>query len=100
MFDYVLKCILLTGNFLVDYTNRSNLHIAITDSQGEVVEFDESGVRKDRTEDWNQCLVVNLQETEPMVADMVQVIFIYFNDIFTKLVVTRTLTGVSTGTCA
>jgi len=60
------------GNFLVDYTNRSNLHIAITDSQGEVVEFDESGVRKDRTEDWNQCLVVNLQETEPMVADMVQ----------------------------
>ena len=100
MFDYVLKCILLTGNFLVDYTNRSNLHIAITDSQGEVVEFDESGVRKDRTEDWNQCLVVNLQETEPMVADMVQVIFICFNDIFTKLVVTRTLTGVSTGTCA
>jgi len=60
------------GNFLVDYTNRSNLHIAITDSQGEVVEFDESGVRKDRTEDWNQCLVVNLQETDPMVADMVQ----------------------------
>ena len=100
MFDYDLKCILLTGNFLVDYTNRSNLHIAITDSQGEVVEFDESGVRKDRTEDWNQCLVVNLQETEPMVANMVQVIFIYFNDIFTKLVVTRTLTGVSTGTCA
>ena len=61
------------GNFLVDYTNRSNLHIAITDSQGEVVEFDESGVRKDRTENWNQCLVVNLQETDAMVADMVQV---------------------------
>ena len=37
-----------------------------------MVEFDESGVRKDRTEDWKQCLVVNLQETEPMVADMVQ----------------------------
>ena len=36
------------------------------------MEFDESGVRKDRTEDWKQCLVVNLQETEPMVADMVQ----------------------------
>ena len=37
-----------------------------------MVEFDESGVRKDRTEDWKQCLVVNVQETEPMVADMVQ----------------------------
>jgi Domain of unknown function (DUF4796) len=29
-----------TGNFLDDYTNKSNLHIAITDSNGEVVEFD------------------------------------------------------------
>ena len=38
-----------------------------------MVEFDESGVRKDRTENWNQCLVVNLQETDPVVADMVQV---------------------------
>lgn len=59
------------GNFLVDYTNKSNLHIGVTDSQGEVVEFDQSGVHKDRTEDWNHCLVVNLAEVEPLVTDMV-----------------------------
>ena len=88
-----------SGSFLVDYTNKSNLHIAITDSQGEVVEFDESGVRKDRTEDWNQCLVVNLQETDPMVADMIQVMPECTHDMWSlPCVVIRTLTGVSTGT--
>ena len=28
------------GNFLEDYTNKSNLHIAITNSTGNVFEFD------------------------------------------------------------
>jgi len=59
------------GNFLVDYTNKSHLHIALTDSKGEVVEFDQGGIHKNRTLDWSQCLVVGLAEAEPLVADMV-----------------------------
>jgi len=59
------------GTFLADYTNKSHLHIAITDSQGDVVEFDQGGVHRDRTTDWGQCLVVGLAESEPLVADMV-----------------------------
>ena len=61
----------VAGSFLEDYDNKSNLHIAVTDSQGEVVEFDQSGLRRDRSEHWQQCLVVNLAETDPTVADMV-----------------------------
>ena len=66
-----------SGSFLADYNNKSNLHIAVTDSRGEVVEFDQSGLRRGglsqsgaRT-DWSQCLVVNLGETDPVVADMI-----------------------------
>ena len=62
----------VAGSFLEDYDNKSNLHIAVTDSQGEVVEFDQSGLRRDRSEYWQQCLVVNLAETDPTVADMVR----------------------------
>ena len=43
----------------------------MTDSSGDVVEFDQSGLRKDRSEDWLQCLVVNLGETDSGVADMI-----------------------------
>jgi len=35
-----------TGTFLTDYTNKSNLHIAVTDSRGEVVEFDQHGLHR------------------------------------------------------
>jgi len=59
------------GTFLTDYTNKSHLHIAITDSRGDVVEFDQGGVHKDRSLEWAQCLVVGLAEAEPRVADMV-----------------------------
>ena len=44
----------------------------MTDSLGEVVEFDQSGLRRDRSDHWQQCLVVNLKETDAMVADMVR----------------------------
>jgi len=60
-----------TGTFLTDYTNKSNLHIAVTDSRGEVVEFDQHGLHRERSLEWNQCLVVGLAEAEPLVADMV-----------------------------
>jgi len=59
------------GTFLSDYTNKSHLHIAITDSRGEVVEFDQEGIHRDLTPSWSQCLVVGLAESEPLVADMV-----------------------------
>ena len=36
----------LPGTFLTDYTNKSNLHIAVTDSRGEVVEFDQHGLHR------------------------------------------------------
>ena len=36
----------LLGTFLTDYTNKSNLHIAVTDSRGEVVEFDQHGLHR------------------------------------------------------
>ena len=36
------------------------------------MEFDQSGLRRDRSEHWQQCLVVSLAETDPTVADMVK----------------------------
>ena len=49
------------GDFLNDYQNRNNLHIGITNSKGFVVEYDSQGLHRDRTLDWNQCIVVSLQ---------------------------------------
>lgn len=37
LFEMKLNC---SGNFLDDYSNKSNLHIAVTDSKGDVFEFD------------------------------------------------------------
>jgi len=49
------------GDFLHDYESGDNLHIAVTDSRGQVYEFDKAGVtRKERTREWDKCLVVNL----------------------------------------
>lgn len=60
------------GNFLDDYTNKSNLHIAVTDSQGNVAEFDREGLRRDGTYQWDNCLVLDLPGADPSVMDMVQ----------------------------
>jgi len=60
------------GNFLDDYTNKSNLHIAVTDSRGQVYEFDRAGLRMDRTFDWENCLVLDLAGADPQVEDIVQ----------------------------
>ena len=48
------------GDFLHDYQNRNHLHIGLTNSKGFVVEYDAQGIHRDRTLDWNQCIVVNL----------------------------------------
>ena len=41
---------IVAGSFLTDYTNKSNLHIAVTDSRGEVVEFDQHGLHRQHME--------------------------------------------------
>ncbi|CAG0880350.1 unnamed protein product [Darwinula stevensoni] len=43
------------GSFLKDYKNSSDLHIGVTDSRGEVVEYDRNGVKRG---DWEHCLPV------------------------------------------
>ena len=50
-----------SGSFLADYYNKSNLHIAVTDSEGEVLEYDSRGVTRGSLS-WGQCLVIALQE--------------------------------------
>lgn len=59
------------GNFLEDYTNKSNLHIAITNSDGNIFEFDRGGLRCDRPEEWNSCLVLDLGD-DPLLQDIVE----------------------------
>ena len=46
-----------SGNFLDDYTNKSNLHIAITDSNGEVVEFDRLAITNYKNP-WKFCVAL------------------------------------------
>ncbi|CAD6999709.1 unnamed protein product [Ceratitis capitata] len=53
-----------TGDFLNDYNNSTDLHIAVTTSTGCVVEFDRHGLRRHRADntrmssEWWQCLLV------------------------------------------
>ena len=59
------------GSFLNDYQNGNNLHIAITNSKGFVVEYDQGGVHREKTLDWNRCLVINLLSSEHADPDIV-----------------------------
>ncbi|CAB4066565.1 KPNA5_6 [Lepeophtheirus salmonis] len=60
--DYPCSVVLkpTQGDFLKDYRNGTNLHIALTDSRGTVVEYDEEGIHQDRTKQWNRCIVLDL----------------------------------------
>ena len=60
----VLKPNRANGDFLTDYRNGDNLHVALTDSGGIVTEYDQTGIHRDRTEQWNRCIVVNFQRHE------------------------------------
>jgi hypothetical protein len=51
------------GDFLKTYRNGDNLHCAVTSSKGFVIEFDETGVHRERTLDWNQCVVSKVLES-------------------------------------
>ncbi|CAG9807397.1 unnamed protein product [Chironomus riparius] len=50
------------GDFLNDYNNKTDLHIALTTSQGIIVEFDRHGLRRHVPRDsnslWEQSLIV------------------------------------------
>ena len=48
------------GDFLIDYQNKHNLHIGITNSKGFVIEYDSKGIHRDRTLDWNRCIVIHM----------------------------------------
>lgn len=48
-----------TGDFLNDYFNSKDLHIGVTDSKGNVVEFDRAGLQRADTHQWKQCLVLD-----------------------------------------
>ncbi|XP_068151975.1 MKRN2 opposite strand protein [Drosophila tropicalis] len=51
-----------TGDFLNDYNNSTDLHIAVTTSAGDIVEFDRYGLQRHRRDDnpheWSQSLLV------------------------------------------
>lgn len=57
------KFLFTTDCFLCsDYNNTTDLHIAVTTSNGCIVEFDRQGLRRHRTDrlgEWGQCLFVN-----------------------------------------
>nr|XP_018902596.1 PREDICTED: MKRN2 opposite strand protein [Bemisia tabaci]XP_018902597.1 PREDICTED: MKRN2 opposite strand protein [Bemisia tabaci] len=52
------------GDFLNNFRISQDLHIGVTTSKGIVIEFDNGGLRKDRTESWSQCLLVNQLEDD------------------------------------
>lgn len=65
---------------LSDYNNNTDLHIAVTTSQGVIVEFDRHGLRrhtpKDSKSSWEQSLVV---ESLP------EAWWEYFDDVLVKV---------------
>ncbi|KAJ3633882.1 hypothetical protein MTP99_010801 [Tenebrio molitor] len=48
-----------SGDFLNDYYNSMDLHIGVTTSTGTIVEFDKNGLRRHRSEQWGQCLLLD-----------------------------------------
>ncbi|CAO1425564.1 unnamed protein product [Diamesa tonsa] len=44
------------GDFLNDYNNQTDLHIAVTTSSGTIVEFDRHGLRRHAPKDFNKSL--------------------------------------------
>ncbi|XP_054708549.1 MKRN2 opposite strand protein-like isoform X3 [Uloborus diversus] len=48
------------GDFLNNYANSSNLHIGITDSKGNVYEYDYSGISQNNGDSWSQCFPIKI----------------------------------------
>lgn len=51
------------GHFLHDFDNQSDLHIGLTNSKGEIYEFDERGVTVGR-EGWQCCLSIYIDSND------------------------------------
>lgn len=49
----------LNNKTFSDYYNSMDLHIGVTTSTGTIVEFDKQGLRKHRSNHWNQCLLLD-----------------------------------------
>ena len=49
------------GDFLNDYRNHGNLHIAVTNSKGFVIEYDMEGIHRDRTSGKHEHFVFELK---------------------------------------
>jgi hypothetical protein len=45
--------------YFSDYLNSMDLHIGVTNSEGNVVEYDKGGLQQHRARLWCQCLVVD-----------------------------------------
>ncbi|OWF38857.1 MKRN2 opposite strand protein-like [Mizuhopecten yessoensis] len=56
-FSIIIKPTL--GTFLQNYTDTSNLHIGLTDSQGVTFDYDEDGVNIN-TPGWDQCVAIEM----------------------------------------
>lgn len=46
-----------------DYYNSMDLHIGVTTSSGTIVEFDKNGLRRHRSNQWGQCLLLDQAST-------------------------------------
>lgn len=51
------------GDFLNDYYNSMDLHIGVTNSSGLIVEFDKHGLRRHKSKEWDQCLLLDQVDT-------------------------------------
>ncbi|KFM77511.1 hypothetical protein X975_18852, partial [Stegodyphus mimosarum] len=52
------------GDFLNNYVNSSSLHIGVTDSLGNVFEYDSHGLNKSNGENWEQCLCIEILQRD------------------------------------
>lgn len=49
-----------TGNFLDNYTAADDLHIGVTNSLGNIVEFDKCGLVSNDYQKWKECVAISL----------------------------------------
>uniref|UniRef100_A0A1B6CPZ1 MKRN2 opposite strand protein n=1 Tax=Clastoptera arizonana TaxID=38151 RepID=A0A1B6CPZ1_9HEMI len=53
------------GDFLNDYKISLDLHIGVTTGSGDVFEYDQTGLHRNRRTQWNQCLIITQVKSEP-----------------------------------
>ncbi|XP_059480634.1 MKRN2 opposite strand protein [Neocloeon triangulifer] len=58
------------GDFLRSYSNNADLHIGVTNSKGQIFSYDEDGLKREPSEDWNECLSIQCFETFTLIEDI------------------------------